>query len=551
MISDQKSGGKNLYLTLSPAWRWFWFPLLILYLFSVTIIYLWSQNEYATLISHIEDDEQRFVELYQSKISDSMDHIFYDLQWFSQQNALAAWLETDQPDELQELIREYAGLLSVRPAYYYLRLLDETGHEAFRIGWDGDIPVAFLQEQDKDKRNDLKGIYPLERGTVYISPMELNIDQGQIEVPYRPIIRFITPVYDIHERWRGSLVISYLASEITDVLRRMSDKVSGSLMLVNKAGYWLVAENPDDEWGSMIEERRERLFYRDYPESWVQMQPTRKGQFITEDGLFTFSTIDLQSVFSNSYQKTRTRDLAPPQVVAPDVQWKIISHVPAERLSARFSGLEKFKWIFLGLAFFASLLISFLFYRNRNRQQSHQDELEKMAFFDNLTGLTSRALFVDQLNDLLHLSRREGDHFALMVVDLDGFKQINDTFGHQGGDKLLCMVAERLQHSVRSTDTVARTGGDEFSIILSRVEHADVANHLAEKILKSLQLPFQISGRQCHIGASIGFSVSTDEEQDADILWKQADIAMYRAKQRGKNRICSFSGECMADSRQD
>ncbi|MDT8420753.1 MAG: diguanylate cyclase [Desulfuromonadales bacterium] len=541
MISGPKTGGQKLYFSLSPAWRWFWFPLIILYLFSVTIIYLWSQNEYATLISHIEDDELRFIELYQSKISDSMDHIFFDLQWFSQQNALAAWLETNQPDELQELVREYVGLLSVRPAYYQLRLFDEAGQEVFQIGRDRDIPVATLQEQRQDNTEStlLKETGQLERGTVLVSPMELNIERGQVEVPYRPVIRFITPVYDIHDHWRGSLLISYQARAMTDVLRSMSDKVSGSLMLVNKAGYWLVAENPADEWGSMVEERRERLFYRDYPQSWVQLQPDRKGQFITEDGLFTFTTIDLQSVFGNSYQKTRT--LPPLEVVAPDVEWKIISHVPAERLSARLATLEKFKWIFLGLAFLASLLISSLFYRNRNRQKSHQEELEKMAYFDNLTGLTSRALFVDQLNDLLHLSRREGDHFALMVVDLDGFKQINDTFGHQGGDRLLCMVAERLKHNVRSTDTVARTGGDEFSIILSRVEHADVAHNLAEKILKSLQLPFQISGRHCHIGASIGFSVSTEQEQAADVLWKQADIAMYRAKQSGKNRICSFS----------
>jgi diguanylate cyclase (GGDEF)-like protein len=196
--------------------------------------------------------------------------------------------------------------------------------------------------------------------------------------------------------------------------------------------------------------------------------------------------------------------------------------------------------MFLALGLFSSLLIASLFYRDRTKHKVHQDELEQMAFYDNLTGLTSRALFVDQLRDLLHHSRREDDRFALMVIDLDGFKQINDTHGHEGGDNLLCLVAERLTQSVRATDIVARTGGDEFSIILSRVEHKDVVSQVAGKILENLQRPFQISNQMCHIGASIGFSVSSREQDDAGELWRQADVAMYRAKQMGKNRIFSY-----------
>ena len=161
--------------------------------------------------------------------------------------------------------------------------------------------------------------------------------------------------------------------------------------------------------------------------------------------------------------------------------------------------------------------------------------LESLALNDPLTGLANRRLLADRMSMALVHARRNKSATAVLYLDLDGFKQINDTLGHGAGDLLLKMVAERLMATVREEDTVARVGGDEFMISLWHVSGADYAASVASRAIEAVSRPFDIEGNSVSISISAGVSIYPDHGEDAETLMKSADLALYQAKAAGKN----------------
>jgi diguanylate cyclase (GGDEF)-like protein len=160
-------------------------------------------------------------------------------------------------------------------------------------------------------------------------------------------------------------------------------------------------------------------------------------------------------------------------------------------------------------------------------------ELSQLAKFDPLTGLPNRLLFHDRLAQAVQRIDRRDHVVALIFIDLDGFKAVNDRYGHATGDRLLVAVAGRLRRVVRRTDTVSRLGGDEFTIILEGLRHPDDAARVAEQALLSLRPAFEIGGVVIEVGASLGVAIATHATEVPDALTHRADVAMYRAKARG------------------
>lgn len=174
-----------------------------------------------------------------------------------------------------------------------------------------------------------------------------------------------------------------------------------------------------------------------------------------------------------------------------------------------------------------------------------QSRLLFMAQHDSLTGLPNRALFLDRLQNALARARREKSRLAVLFVDIDEFKGVNDTLGHTVGDKLLQGIALRLKRSVRESDTVGRLGGDEFVVVLNGIENVQDAFLVAEKILAELGLPHEIHSTTLQVSPSIGVAVFPDDGENGKQLVRSADEAMYRAKRNGGNR---HSGQVLGDS---
>jgi len=168
------------------------------------------------------------------------------------------------------------------------------------------------------------------------------------------------------------------------------------------------------------------------------------------------------------------------------------------------------------------------------------EQMSYLAQHDALTDLPNRILLKDRLSQAIAASHRHGTRIAVLFLDLDGFKHINDSLGHAIGDKLLQSVAERLPVCVRSSDTVSRLGGDEFVVLLSEITHAADAGIIAAKILNALVAPHEIDPYSLRVTASIGVTTYPDDGQDSEILLNNADMAMYQAKQRGRNNYQFF-----------
>lgn len=169
-----------------------------------------------------------------------------------------------------------------------------------------------------------------------------------------------------------------------------------------------------------------------------------------------------------------------------------------------------------------------------------QSRLEHMAHYDPLTNLPNRLLYIDRLQQSIDRAKRNHSQTALFFLDLDRFKVINDTLGHNTGDLLLMEVAHRLQEGLRSVDTIARLGGDEFTVILDDVQSEKDIDHISNNIISLLSKPYNIDGHECFIGVSIGISIYPDNGENAQTLAKHADMAMYRAKERGTNNYQLF-----------
>ena len=182
-------------------------------------------------------------------------------------------------------------------------------------------------------------------------------------------------------------------------------------------------------------------------------------------------------------------------------------------------------------------------FRDVSKARAMEAKLSHLAQHDFLTGLPNRMLLMDRLDQAIARARRHGRRVAVLFLDLDGFKHINDSLGHAVGDRLLQNTGKRLAAAVRASDTVSRQGGDEFVVVLCEVEEPqNVARH-AEKILAALSAPHALAGGETHVDASIGISFFPDDGQDAEALIRCADTAMYRAKENGRNTYEFFEPE--------
>ena len=273
----------------------------------------------------------------------------------------------------------------------------------------------------------------------------------------------------------------------------------------------------------MLPERRDRRFANRFPEAWQQMRdglsPIR-----TPQGAFCYRSVSPQF---------------PESVINPP-HWYVVSYVPDSRFfRSKMTAIEQqfdMGIILLLLAIVPGWIVSLFI----AEVVSKHHDLKMKANYDRLTGLANRALFTDRLEQMLWASERSGYRFAVLFCDLDGFKAVNDTLGHDAGDELLIALAKRMQNLVRKTDTVARLGGDEFAILLANISSAEVAEMIATKAIDQLRQPVSLQNGSAKVGASIGISLYPDHARECKALVTYADQAMYEAKRRGKGCYCRY-----------
>ncbi len=220
----------------------------------------------------------------------------------------------------------------------------------------------------------------------------------------------------------------------------------------------------------------------------------------------------------------------------------VMTAQPNHKLRALATGAKDFVTKPFDLVEVKARIRNMLEVRLLYKKLTHYNQtLESLALHDALTGLPNRRLLMDRLSLAITHAHRSKHMMAVMYLDLDGFKQINDTLGHDAGDTLLRMVADRLVAAVRQEDTVARLGGDEFVIVLWELSHAGSAAKVVSKMIEAVSQPYSIEGRDVNMTISVGVGIYPLHGEDVETLMKNADLALYEAKRTGKNdyRIAS------------
>lgn len=172
-----------------------------------------------------------------------------------------------------------------------------------------------------------------------------------------------------------------------------------------------------------------------------------------------------------------------------------------------------------------------------------QRRIQHLAYHDALTGLPNRMLFMDRIDQAISRAQREEGQFALLFIDIDHFKVINDSMGHDAGDQLLNLISIRLREVLRKSDTVARLGGDEFTVIIEYLQHPDDVIQITKNILSALDFPAEVNGKEVYVGGSIGIAMYPQDGENFGVLLKNADTAMYKAKELGRNTFQFYASE--------
>lgn len=507
-------------------------------------IQYWQASEE---LDQLKVEETRLVKLYGNTIKYALETINSDILTLSAHAQLHSFLNNSSKQDLQPLAEEFLAFCQSRGMYDQVRLLDEQGMEKIRVSYNRgkSVVVPNSKLQFKGKRYYFTNSIRLNRGEIFISPFDLNVEQGKIEQPLKPVIRVAMPLFDNAGNKKGILILNYLGNNLFDRIDNLTASMGSrvTMLLLNQQGYWLKGLNQEAEWGFMFKDDS-RTFGHHFPNIWGKIAGEKSGYILNGKGLFTFDTIyPLTERIISSSGSTKADEESAYQLDWKSYFWKLVTYVPATKLtlntSKNLSNLIPFVVLIISLLG----IISFVAASAIVRREETQENIKHLAHFDILTQLPNRALLYDRLTQVIAQDERYNKSFALLFIDLDGFKSVNDIYGHKAGDDVLKEAANRIRSHIRKMDTVARIGGDEFLVVLTDVQSPSDARLVAEKTVSSLGQPFLIAGEQQNvIGGSIGISIYPTDGLEMDVLIKRADEAMYEVKKSGKSSYRFYSG---------
>jgi diguanylate cyclase (GGDEF)-like protein len=502
-------------------------------------IYYYYQQARSQAWESIQQQEFNNLQIRHNELLNEFSHITTDTFLISNAPALKKYLTDEGDERYQDLAVTLRNLSLFHPIYDQVRYIAADGMEEVRVNLvDGKPQLVAKQDlQNKADRPYFIDTMKLNQGTITISAMDLNMERGQIEIPFKATMRVATPVFDDSGQRRGIVVLNYLGSNLNAIMSSAIPNSSddGNTLLLNQEAYYLYnPTDPTQEWGFLLEERNELKFSNDHPEAWQAMQTLDSGQIESTDCLVTFFALTPVEVL------TFTENPSLRDKIASQPKWWLVSEYPYSKFNRSSASISTRYSSMSAIFFLMALILSLGIARITIELEQRRAQLEFSALHDSVTGLPNRILFMDRLSQVHARSLRDRSKFSVFFIDLDGFKNINDTLGHEAGDVLLRAIAEKISGLLRKTDTIARFGGDEFCILSVDINDGEDSEELAARILKAINQPFEYKGHPLKVTASIGISSNTGHQKDLETLINEADQAMYLSKNAGKNRYTKF-----------
>ena len=335
------SSEKETFLQVSwPLFKQFLSIFLPLALLLGITLMLFYNKEIRTERIIFESQEAQHIRFHKEETGRDLKSISSDLMFLAGLNELHDITNGINSDAIKDLSDEFLLFCKTKGIYDQIRFLNKKGMEVVRINFNKGKPYIVPEDQLQSKvgRYYFKDSFGLAPGEVFVSPFDLNLENGEIEQPLKPMIRFGTPVFYNFGRENGIVILNYLGKTLLDKLSRPLSKTSGILTLLNSDGYWLKGPNPEDEWGFMRQDKKKRTFGKDFPKAWQQISEAESGQFYSTKGVFTFATVyPILPTWKSSAGSDKPFELSKDQdqIKANEYYWKIVSFLPLDTLKAK------------------------------------------------------------------------------------------------------------------------------------------------------------------------------------------------------------------------
>ena len=508
--------------------------IMFIIVFSVLSFLFVAQNEHdiLKLRQRLAINQKVLVDTRQSIVIKELDDIFSNINFLYESPNFQAYLSDESKKNLVE--SEWSALANNKKKYDQFRYIDIEGNERIRINFKNGKALASkdVDLQNKSERDYFKDTINLNRGDIYVSKFDLNVENGALELPIKPMLRVALPVFDKNHEKRGIIIANYLASFILEDIKNANRK-DKYVHLVNKDAYWLAAPDSENEWAFMYPDRSDISFKTQYPTEWKLVTTEKTGQFFTANGLFTIRTIyPTEQIYFSSEENEHVLNYD-----NQDSMLFLILQIPASeepyatntsRYTLAMIDLLHSVPVVLGLLML-SLLVAILF----GMHIDETEKIKKLATTDALTGCLNRMQGMNIVESEMLRSKRYKTPLTLILLDLDHFKKINDTWGHPVGDQVLKLVAERIRKNIRSSDSLIRLGGEEFIIFAPETNITEAAL-LAEKIRKVLaETNHPTAGK-----VTVSLGVAEHIQPESFNQWYiRTDAALYEAKNSGRNRV--------------
>ncbi len=536
------------------------------------------------LVASAEDELLTSTKVLSRRIALARNENVRDLHILSQHPAAGAALEAENPTAQDQLAKLFELVMQASPAYYQVRLIAAHDHglEHVRVDRDGTGLVRVTGDELQEK-----GHYPyvfdtarLAAGEIYLSRITINHEVGTHFVRDMPTIQLATPVLGAAGSVLGVVVINVdLNGAFAQLAADLPKDVR--LFLANGDGDFLV--HPDPAQAFAFDRGRRALVQEEFPETRdLVLRKTDQVLFVARDGAYAADPVVAafisRKVNAASMEKHLVLGLTQPLTTVLErvdtlagvtlrivlalgfvciVLAALLARAVTRPINSMTRAVERFAdgELATGLPLDRRDEIGVLarcFHRMcRQIQQQiaelncRREEMESLARHDPLTGLANRRLLVEHAEHAFASARRDNERLAVLFIDLDRFKPINDNLGHAVGDLLLKAVAERIRGVIRESDTPARIGGDEFVVLLEMIQDDVDAQTVAEKIRVALNQPFEIVGHgeehRIAVSACIGIAFYPEDGTDMIELSRHADEAMYRAKESGRNAVAFYN----------
>lgn len=464
---------------------------------------------------------------------------------------LNTYLNNGTPEEHQRLEDFFQNISTSFHRFDQIRLLDNSGQEKIRVNLINGEGLLVPEEklQNKAQRYYFKAAQNMPGGQVYVSAMDLNIEQGAIEVPYKPTLRLSTHLYDEQGNSAGILVINYLAKGMLERFRYlMTQRIDQQGMLLDNKGYWLSNHVRSNEWGADLD-KPEHSFAKLYPNAWPIVNANATGTLELDNGIFRYQSIEPLNFKED--QSAHFRAEHHPLISAEsftNTHWKLVIFIPRELINSHsflYQPLGRALLVFFLLLIptIAFLSASFIVQRKINQQKETKVRkvLQEQANIDMLTGINNRRHFYELGEKEVQQALNQKTPLAALMLDADFFKKVNDNHGHAVGDLVLKNLAATVRKTLRDVDLFGRIGGEEFAVVLPHTP-LDKALDVAERLRKALaacETPLP-EGDLLSFTVSIGLAMLTPEDLTMDTLIQKTDLALYQAKEQGRNRVVSY-----------